>query len=131
QCHSHKFDPISQEEYYGLFAFLNNTYEAQSWVYSKEQQKQIDNIRGKIKASEDLLKKRRPNWQSEMAAWEKSVRAREVAWQPLKAVELDSTGGLNHPTQQADLCILTEGHPTTKGDIFAIFATDLNGVTGL
>ena len=23
ECHAHKFDPISQEEYYGLFAFLD------------------------------------------------------------------------------------------------------------
>ncbi|MGI9474690.1 MAG: PSD1 and planctomycete cytochrome C domain-containing protein [Rubripirellula sp.] len=25
QCHNHKFDPISQEDYYGLFAFFNST----------------------------------------------------------------------------------------------------------
>lgn len=24
QCHDHKFDPIKQQEYYRLFAFLNN-----------------------------------------------------------------------------------------------------------
>ena len=27
QCHTHKFDPISQKEYFGLFAFLNNADE--------------------------------------------------------------------------------------------------------
>ena len=27
QCHNHKFDPISQEDYYRLFAFLNNDHE--------------------------------------------------------------------------------------------------------
>ena len=27
QCHDHKFDPISQREYYGLFAFFNQTSE--------------------------------------------------------------------------------------------------------
>jgi len=27
QCHDHKFDPISQREYYQLFAFFNNTVE--------------------------------------------------------------------------------------------------------
>lgn len=27
QCHDHKFDPISQREYYNIFAFFNNTVE--------------------------------------------------------------------------------------------------------
>ncbi len=28
QCHTHKYDPIAQKEYYQLFAFLNNTEDA-------------------------------------------------------------------------------------------------------
>jgi hypothetical protein len=28
QCHSHKYDPITQREYFQLFAFLNNTADA-------------------------------------------------------------------------------------------------------
>lgn len=131
QCHSHKFDPISQDEYFGLFAFLNNTYEAQSWVYSREQQKTINDIHARVAAARDLVKKRRPDWQVEMAAWEKSVLAKEAAWQPLKAIELASTGGLNHPTLEADFLILTQGHPTTTGDIFGVFIPDTKGVTGL
>src|SRR6185503_15625177 len=27
QCHTHKYDPITQTEYYGLMAFLNNADE--------------------------------------------------------------------------------------------------------
>jgi hypothetical protein len=45
QCHTHKFDPITHDEYFGTFAFLNNTYEAQSWVYTPEQQKLIETVR--------------------------------------------------------------------------------------
>ena len=67
QCHSHKFDPISQDEYYGIFAFFNNAYEAQSWVYTAEQQKQIAAIQASVKAAEHRLKKQRPQWQQEMA----------------------------------------------------------------
>ena len=75
QCHSHKFDPLTQTEYYGLFAFLNNTYEAQSWVYTPEQLKQLDDIRRKITEAESRLKTERPNWQQELAAWETQVSA--------------------------------------------------------
>src|SRR5471030_1360777 len=28
QCHDHKYDPMSQAEYYRLFAYLNNDHEA-------------------------------------------------------------------------------------------------------
>ncbi|MFN9625831.1 MAG: DUF1549 domain-containing protein [Planctomycetota bacterium] len=45
QCHTHKFDPITHDEYYGMFAFLNNTFESRSWVYTPEQLTLIKEIR--------------------------------------------------------------------------------------
>ena len=79
QCHSHKFDPLTQDEYYGMFAFLNNTYEAQSWVYTAEQQQQIADIRGKIADAEQRLKASRPQWPQELAAWEQNLAARQIS----------------------------------------------------
>ena len=37
-CHSHKYDPISQKEYFGLFAFLNNADEPQLEIAGSQQQ---------------------------------------------------------------------------------------------
>jgi hypothetical protein len=34
QCHNHKYDPITQEEYYRMFAFLNNDNEPWRVVYT-------------------------------------------------------------------------------------------------
>jgi hypothetical protein len=131
QCHSHKFDPISHEDYYGLFAFLNNSYEAQSWVYTPAQQAQVAKVHSAVAAAEAKVKTMHPQWQAEMAAWEATRMKGQPAWTPLKAIELHSTGGLNHPTLEADLSIMTQGHPTTKGDIFAIFEPELDKATGL
>lgn len=129
QCHSHKFDPLTQEEYYGLFAFLNTSYEAQSWIYTAEQERQIADIRRGISAAEDRLRAARPQWRQELAAWEKSLVEKEPAWERLIATELGSISGLNHPTQEADQSILMKGH--VSNDVFLIAAPVLDGVTGL
>jgi hypothetical protein len=131
QCHSHKFDPITQTEYYGLFAYLNDASDAQAWVYTAEQLKNLAKIKTDIAAVEKKLQVARPKWQDELTQWEDEQRKQALAWTPLKAVELGSTGGLNHPTQESDLSVMTLGHPTTKGDIYLIAEPELQGVTGL
>ena len=133
QCHTHKFDPITHDDYFGIFAFLNNTYEAQSWVYTAEQQQQIAKLKNDLRAVDDRLKKAEPQWSEKFAAWENQLRTDRAAtlWTPLVAAEMGSTSGLNHPVQLADHSILTEGHPSTKGDIFVIATPDLAGATGL
>jgi mono/diheme cytochrome c family protein/uncharacterized coiled-coil protein SlyX len=133
QCHTHKFDPITHDDYFGIFAFLNNTYEAQSWVYTAEQQQQIAKLKNDLRAVDDRLKKAEPQWSEKFAAWENQLRTDRAAtlWTPLVATEMGSTSGLNHPVQLADHSILTEGHPSTKGDIFVIATPDLAGATGL
>ncbi|MDP3073415.1 MAG: PSD1 and planctomycete cytochrome C domain-containing protein [Opitutaceae bacterium] len=131
QCHTHKFDPVTHDEYFGLYAFLNNTYEAQSWVYTAEQHELIAKLKGDLATVDDRAKKSQPTWAEKLAAWEDELRAARVPWTPLVATELASTSGLNHPVQLADRSIITQGHPTTKGDIFLIATPDLAGATGL
>ncbi len=131
QCHTHKFDPLTHDEYFGLFAFLDNTYEAQSWVHTPDQQKQIADLQRTIAELEDRWRTQRPAWRDELAAWETAVRAQDLPWTTLTATELGSNSGLNHPTQEADGSVMTLGHPSTKGTIYVIAAPDLAGATGL
>lgn len=129
QCHTHKFDPLTHEEYYGMFAFLNNSYEAQSWVYTPEQLTQISDIRSRVQALNNRVRVERPDWEAELEAWIVDRQSKQVKWQPLKAVELGTISGLNHPVQEADQSVLMKGH--TSADVFMIAAPELNGVTGL
>ncbi len=129
QCHTHKFDPLTHDEYYGMFAFLNNSYEAQSWVYSPEQLKQLEEIEKKISDIEQRLRSERTEWKSELATWMSGVETKRVGWRPLDALELGSISGLNHPVQDTDKSLLMTGH--TSSDSFMIAATALDGITGL
>jgi len=129
QCHTHKFDPLTHDEYYGMFGFLNNSYEAQSWVYTPEQLTQLNEIQTKITTVEERIRAERPQWATELAAWETDLVSQRVAWQPLDAIEMGTISGLNHPTQEADKSLLMQGH--TSNDVFMISAPALQGVTGL
>ncbi len=130
QCHTHKFDPLTHSEYFGMFAFFNDTYEATSWVYTPEQQKKIADLRTAVAAVEAKVRAARPEWKKELVAWA-AERAKGPTWAPIVASELASSSGLNHPTQEADGSILTLGHMTSRSDIFAICEPDTKGVTGI
>jgi hypothetical protein len=129
QCHTHKFDPITHRDYYGMFAFLNNAYEAQSWVYTPDQLEKIKSIRKQIQDVEKRIQTQRPGWRDELAAWTKDVVSKQIEWKPLIAIELGSISGLNHPTQEFDKSLLMKGHGSE--DVFMISSPSLKNITGL
>jgi len=89
QCHDHKYDPITQKDYYQLFAFFNNVPEsgrppfggqyriADPWMYSGtvEDNKRIREFESQIAAAKEELK--RLEQSTEMASaqsdWEASL----------------------------------------------------------
>ena len=129
QCHTHKFDPLTHDEYYGLFAFLNNTYEARSSVYTPEQRATIDDLRRQLAAADEKIRVRRPAWREELAAWERAVAAALVPWKPVTMTDMSSGGLLTHPTQLADGTILMLGH--WDREMILRGSPDLRGATGL
>ena len=83
QCHTHKFDPITHDEYYGMFAFLNNTFEARSWVYTSEQLDTIREIRDRVQGELKDFIARNENWYSDFSTWRTGVLQSRPAWTPL------------------------------------------------
>ncbi len=129
QCHNHKFDPISQDGYYGLFAFLNNTYEAQSWVYDSAQQRELAQLRSDFAASDERVRAVRGNWVGELELFAQRLIDLQVAWTPIGFHQLESISGLNHPVQLSDRSILMLGH--RSADVFFVAKGAWQGTTGL
>jgi mono/diheme cytochrome c family protein len=131
QCHSHKYDPISQTEYYRLMAFLNNDYEAVMRVYSDEQQKQIVRIERQVHELEEKFKMDHPDWQQQFADWQDKAKQVDDAWTILTPTDPDFIGGLAHPVALPDNSVITLGFRPESGDLVVTSKTELHGLTGL
>jgi hypothetical protein len=70
QCHDHKFDPISQREYYSLYAFFNNQDEPNLEVATPEEFAKREEYRKKTKTIETELGKYAASIAPKQAAWE-------------------------------------------------------------
>jgi mono/diheme cytochrome c family protein len=73
QCHDHKYDPISQREYYQLFAFFNNCDEPDLKLATPEELARADEIEAKVDRYLDEVRKRDASLVEPQKAWEASL----------------------------------------------------------
>ena len=112
QCHTHKFDPIAHEEYYRLFAYLNNDHEAQRVVYTPDELKKIDELRRRMAEVEAKLRAAAPDWPARMAAWATAATTHPTPW---AVVRVENAGdGSQRYIPQKDGSILAQGYAPTK-----------------
>ena len=112
QCHDHKFDPISQEEYFRVFAFLNNDYEAQRVAYSPSDRMKASGLQRQMRDIEDDLKHKTLDWVKRMATWEKSIVEKLPKWQTVTVENAGDNSQRYFP--QKDGSILAQGYAPTK-----------------
>ena len=130
QCHNHKYDPLTQEEYYRIFAFLNNTHESDIPVYTPAEQAKRDEILRRTAEIEAGLQRRTPDWRARMAAWETALPA-EPEWRPLQlAVDDISTDG-ERELAMKDGSMLAQGYAPTKHTVKFTGKTDLPRITAV
>src|SRR5882724_9134710 len=73
QCHDHKYDPLSQKEYYQLFAFFNNCDEPNLSMPTPEQSRQLEQNRAKSAGLQKLLKGLDNATPARQKAWEEAL----------------------------------------------------------
>ena len=112
QCHSHKFDPITQREYYQFFAFLNNADEPEIALPNPTIASRRAEILSKVAALEADLENQFP------------LPETSGDWNALKPVLVESSGHATLTTQP-DGSILASGD-APEVDRYTI-TLDLNG----
>jgi hypothetical protein len=112
-------------------AFINDTYEATSWVYSDEQLASIRRIHEEAGRKVDEIKRRLPDWKEQIAAWEEAVLQKKVEWTYVDAIENEWVGGLAHPEKQRDKSIMTLGFRPTVGELWVTAMVSATNITGM
>ncbi len=128
QCHNHKFDPLKQEEYYRLFAFINNDHEARPAIYTPDEQLKIASIhRGTVEIEKDL-QHRTPDWEKRLAAWEKEVSAHQPEWNVVWPLEHIGENSQRY-YELKDRSLLAQGYAPTKMTATFKSTNSLSGIT--
>lgn len=118
QCHTHKYDPISQKEFFQVFAILNNTADADRSddsprldLYSAEQKANRAAWQTELAALDEALKTPTPELLESLAKFERDF-PRDLPWAGLKPDAVTSQNGAEY-TINDDQTVLVSKPPKT------------------
>lgn len=136
ECHTHKYDPISMEEYYRLYAFFNNTTdrgnstEPSLTVPAPPLHNKVNFLHERIAAVRRQLEDAEKSLPTEQQAWERRITGKATVWTALHLTNAISTGGATF-TNLPDQSLLATGVNPTY-DTYQIEArTDLGDITAI
>ena len=133
QCHNHKYDPFTQDDYYQIFAFFNNTpievkfnsgvqYEfngpSLDLPRSRAQTKEVNKLSKRLSQIEKQLQDRRQSDQKQKDKLKSELKhaAQEPGsiWRTIEIMECESTGGETVKVLEDNSILFTGSVPSTS-----------------
>lgn len=131
ECHDHKHDPISQREFFEMYALFNTTADLGGGTFATraplihlfegEQEAEFNRLSERIAGLSNTLNTETPDLAASQRTWEERMR-RGLGWVPIDPVEVKSEAGVG-------LTPLPDGAWTAEGRIRP--STDIYHVSGL
>jgi len=131
QCHTHKFDPITHDDYYRMLAFLNDSDEANAAVYTLKDEMKIADIFRRTAELEGGLRRRNADWETQMAMWEKAQTGTQPRWTTLSFPDEELSSGGQKLIRMDDGSFLAQGDPGINNDQKFTAKTKLEKITAI
>jgi hypothetical protein len=139
QCHTHKFDPVTQREYFQLLAFLNNTDDGVLELPQPEVDRERERLTAEIVGLKAGLEAAFPaaeglspaeHLAQKFEAWEADQRAKAADWQVLTPVAFASKNNVTF-VRQPDKSLLVRGNPANTDTYTLDFYCDVPNVSAI
>lgn len=124
QCHTHKYDPLTHDEYFGMFAYLNGISETSIPAYTPSERKTTDQLLEEIAEIDHEIRKSSPAVEANYEAWQRELLdLPRTKWEALELYQLGDSGQVYLP--QPDKSVMNMGYAATRGAETFSTSTDL------
>jgi hypothetical protein len=131
QCHDHKYDPLTQHEYFQLLAVLNNDDEAIETFYTSAEQREREQVLRELAEVQRAMQAELVGWPEQVKQWLLAQKGNQPEWEVMQlAWDFNSLGGSKY-LPQPDGSYLAQSYAPTKFEPWGVHRTAAVGMTGL